>query len=230
MSSGSTDATKGCTAAKPASTARARAGSTSAPNPQSAPSASRPSAACTARNVAVWKDETITRAVQPGLLDRRRRQRRHGLPGVPPRVLGRVLDLDVDHHAFADGQDVGQQGHVGGQVGHPELVDRADTGDLRVVVDGQGPVRREAHIELDAVGTQPPGLGEGVDGVLGEPLGTTPVCEDRGHRGPVIFPSRFHRDSGRTFIKNSLPGCRQTVTLFSVNPLFTDGHLLDPIM
>ena len=80
---------------------------------------------------------------------------------------------------------------MGGQVGHPELVDRADPGDLGIVVDGQGAVGREAHIELDPVGAQPPGLGEGVDGVLGESLGTTPMCEDGGHRAPVIFPSRI---------------------------------------
>ena len=95
---------------------------------------------------------------------------------------------------------------MGGQVGHPELVDRADPGDLGIVMDGQAPVGREAHIELHAVGAEPPGLGEGVDGVLGETLGTTPMCKDGGHRTTVIFPSRIHRESGRIFTKNSLPG------------------------
>ena len=61
----STDATKGWTAAKPASTAAASAGSTSEPKPHNAPRARRPSAAWTARSVAVWKEETMTRAVQP---------------------------------------------------------------------------------------------------------------------------------------------------------------------
>ena len=77
----------------------------------------------------------------------------------------------------------------------------ADPGDLGVVVDGQGAVGGEAHVELDPVGPQPPGLGEGVDGVLGEPFGATPMCKDGGHRGPchlgVTIPPRrapnFHQ-------------------------------------
>ena len=217
-------------AANPDSTAEANAGSTSAAKPHNAPRARRLSAAWTARSVAVWNDETMTPRRPAGLLDGRGRERRHGLPRVPPRVLGGVLDLDVDHHALAHGQDVGQQGHLGGQIGHSELIDHADPGNLGVVVHGQGPVGGEADIELDSVGAQPPGLGEGLDGVLGESFCATPMCKDRRHRTGVIFSSRFLCACARTFTKNSLPGSRQTVTLFFVNPLFTDGHLLGPIM
>ena len=103
-------------------------------------------------------------------------------------------------------------------------------GILRVVVDGQGTVGGEPHVELDPVGPQAPGLGEGIDGVLGEPFGATPMSEDGGHRGGVTSLSRFHRRGLRTFTKNSLPGLRQTVTLFFVHPLFTDGHHLGSIM
>ena len=80
------------------------------------------------------------------------------------------------------------------QFGHLELVDRADPRDLGIVVDGEGAVGSEAHIELDAVGAQSPGLGESLDGVLGESVRATPMGKDGSHWTPVIFPSRFHRE------------------------------------
>ena len=122
------------------------------------------------------------------------------------------------------------RGTWAGRSATPSSAITPEPGDLGVVVDGQGPVGRQAHVELDPVGAQPPGLGEGVEGVLGEPLGATPMGEDGGHRARVTSASRFHRDGGRIFTKNSLPGRRRAVTLFCVNPLFTDGHLLGPIM
>ena len=72
---------------------------------------------------------------------------------------------------------------MGGQVGHAEVGDRAEAGDLGVVVDGQRPVGGQAHVELDPVGPEPAGLGEGVERVLDEALGATPMSEDGRHRG-----------------------------------------------
>ena len=135
----------------------------------------------------------MTRSVHPASLDGRRRQRRHRLGRVPPRVLGSVLDLDVDDHAVADGQDIGQERHMGRQVGHAQRGDGAEPGDLGVVVHGQGPVGGEPHVQLDPVGPQAPRLGEGVQRVLGEPLGATPVRIHRRHRSPPNHRSRMQR-------------------------------------
>ena len=141
------------------------------------------------------------------LVDGRRRERRHGLAGVPPGVLGGVLDLDVDHHALADRQHVSEQRHMGRQVGHLELGDGPDPGDLGVVVDGQGTVGGQAHVELDAVGAQAPGLGEGVDGVLGEPLACNPYVQRRRSSDPRHLRRHDSTVTGaETFTKNSLPG------------------------
>ena len=149
-----------------------------------------------------------------GLLDRRRRQRRHGLAGIPRRVLGGVLDLDVDGHPLAHRQDVGQERHVGGQVRHAELADHTETRDLGVVVDGQGPVGGQAHVELDPVGPEPTGLGERVERVLDESLGATPVSEDGGH-GSRRRRARHGSTASACgkFTQNSLPGPRRAVTL-----------------
>jgi hypothetical protein len=71
---------------------------------------------------------------------------------------------------------------VGGELGDGELADRAEAGDLGVVVDGEAGVGGQADIELDAVGAAAAGLGEGVQGVLDEAvLGATPVGKDADH-------------------------------------------------
>ncbi len=183
-----TRVTKGCTARKPASAASASAGPGSAAQPHSAPRARRSSAACTASSVAGWKDETSTRSVQPASSIAVAVERGHRLALVPAGVLGRVLDLDVDQHPVADRERVGEERDVGRQVGHAELADRPEAGDLGVVVDGQAAVGGEPHIELDAVRAAAAGLGEGLERVLGEALrggfgrlGATPMCPDGCH-------------------------------------------------
>ena len=94
---------------------------------------------------------------------------------------------------------------MGGQVGHLQVGDGAEPGDRGIVVDGQRAVGGEPHVELDAVGPQAPGLGEGVDGVLGEPLGATPMSEDVGHRSAVIWTSRIRRGSCAGYQACALP-------------------------
>ena len=117
-----------------------------------------------------------------GGVDRLRRQGGDQLGGVPPGVGRRVLDLHVHRHAVADGQDVGQQGHVAGELGDPQLGDHPHARDLGIVVDGQRPVLGQADVEFHPVGPQTAGLGEGLDRVLPEaPLRATPVCKDGSH-------------------------------------------------
>ena len=77
---------------------------------------------------------------------------------------------------------------MGREVGHAELADRTEAGHLGVVVDGQAAVGGEVDIELDAVRAAAAGLGEGLQGVLGEAvggvfgrLGATPMSPDCGH-------------------------------------------------
>jgi hypothetical protein len=119
---------------------------------------------------------------------------------------------------------------VGGQVGHLEFGDGAEPGDLGIVGDGQGTVGGEPHVELDAVGPQPPGFDEGVNGVSVNPS-VQPLCARR--RSPaarhleVTIPP-WHAPKLST--KTPCQGSGRPLPSSSVNPLFTDGHHLGPIM
>src|SRR6202044_119895 len=81
-------------------------------------------------------------------------------------------------HPLAGAQHRVEQGHMGRQVAHRDLADRADAGDHRVVVHHQRAVRALAHIELDAVGPQAARLGERLDRVLDEAVGASAMRED----------------------------------------------------
>ena len=119
-SSAVTASTKGCTARNPAAAA------SSSPRPGSAAEAPQGARAPAARPPpappAGWPAGRTRRS--PGRSSRRSSIASavgggDHLGGVPPGVGRRVLDLHVDRHAVADGQDVGQQGHVAGSSATP---------------------------------------------------------------------------------------------------------------
>ena len=79
---------------------------------------------------------------------------------VEVRLTGKVLDLDVDDHPLAHLEGGPEQGHERREVIGGQLVDRPDTADDGVVMDGQRSVRRPPHIELDTGGAELPGTHE----------------------------------------------------------------------
>ncbi len=119
---------------------------------------------------------------------------------------------------------------MGRQVGHVQVADRSDARDLGVVVDGEAPVRGQAHVELDPVAPEPAGLGERVERVLDEPLCATPVSEDGRHGAPVTPATRIPCLRFGEFTKTPCERPKGPLPFTAVNPLFTDGHLWGPIM
>ena len=172
----------------------------------------------------------MTRSLQPASVDRFGREGGHRLAGVVAGVVGRVLDLDVDDHALAGGQDVAEERHVAGEPGHHELGHRPESGDFGVVVDRERAVGRQADVELHPVRAAPAGLGEGIDRVLHEPFCATPMSEDGRHDARRRDPSSDRRSPETNFTKNSLPGRSAPTTLFSRHTLFADGHFRGSIM
>jgi hypothetical protein len=103
---------------------------------------------------------------------------------------------------------------VGGQVGDHQLAQRAEAWDDRVMVHHERPVGGQAHVELDAVGAQPPGLGEGLERVLDKTLCATPVSPHGRQRRP---PTARSRKIGALFGKFTKTPCqaRRRPLLFS---------------
>ena len=109
------------------------------------------------------------------LVDRRRRQGGHGLPGSHPGSWGAFLISTFTTIPSQTARTSARRGTWAGRSATPRVRDHAEARDLGVVVDRQAAVGGQAHVELDPVGTEPPGLGERVERVLDETLRVQPL-------------------------------------------------------
>src|SRR4051794_6552693 len=102
--------------------------------------------------------------------------------GVEVRLVGIVLDLDVDPHARTGVERCIQGGDVRRQVAGIDIDDGAAVGKARIVMDHEHPVAGRSYVELDRVATERPGEAKGLDSVLG-----------RGPRCPAMGKYRYQR-------------------------------------
>ena len=90
---------------------------------------------------------------RPSPRSRRPPPRPRARPGRSP-VVGQVLDLDVDAHAVARVQRLGEVGIDEGRSPDADLDDDPAVGQLGVVVPRRAPSSVRADVELDPVGPQ----------------------------------------------------------------------------
>ena len=82
-------------------------------------------------------------------------------------VAREVLDLDVDAHAFAGLECLGQRGDLARQVSCGRIADEAPVGEVGVVVGHQDVIGGTSHVEFDPVGSLLERRAVGGDGVVG---------------------------------------------------------------
>jgi hypothetical protein len=94
-------------------------------------------------------------------------------------LAGQVLDLDVDPHALAGLERLGEGGHVVGQVGGGKLAEQPAVLEVCVVVGDQHAVGGAPHVELDPVGARLAGGPVGRHGVVNVFGGVAPVGDGK---------------------------------------------------
>ena len=152
-----------------------------------------------------WNDDTMTRSVQPASSIAAAVSAATASPGSHPGSWGAFLISTLTTMPSQTARTSARRGTCGGQVRHAQSRRSRRGPGSRRRGGRPGPVGGQAHVELDPVGPEPPGLGEGVEGVLDEALGATPMSEDGGHRDGVTPMSRIQRPTARKFHENSLP-------------------------
>ena len=118
----------------------------------------------------------------------------HPVLGVEAGLAGQVLDLDVDGAARRRPRERRPgAGRTGGRSAVVSSATGPGPGDHRVVVDGQPAVGGQPDVQLDPVGAQLAGPGEGVEGVLDDPGGPDRGCPG----GPRIAVEPMSADPPR---------------------------------
>ena len=144
---------------------------------------------------------------------------RHLVLGVVVGIVGRALDLDVDHKLPLGGRgpahihDLGQRRHPVGQFIVMEFDDGPAVGQVGVVVHNQHVVGRPPHVEFDSVGMLPHRLAKRLQGVLAL-HNRRPAMGNHPHR---TIPTRATRLSAINTFTIS-PSCHTSRPPLSLSP------------
>ena len=122
----------------------------------------------------------MTRSVQPASSIAAAVSAATDSPGSHPGSWGAFLISTLTTMPSQTARASASRGTWAGRSDTPRPATDAEPGDLGVVVDSQGPVGRQADVQLDPVGAQAPGLGEGLQRVLRRSL----LCNPYGRRPP----------------------------------------------
>ena len=166
-----------------------------------------------------WKDETITRSVQPASAMASAVSAATVSPGSCPGWAGSFLISTLTTMPSQTASASASRGTWAGKVGdgqaRPPGPARRWSGSWWMA---RAPSASEPDVELDAVGPQTLGFGERFERVLDEPVRTPPMGENRRHRRPFSQYDTHFYPSCSEISPNCLPAPRQAITLFSSIP------------